>query len=169
MIKAEIYNYSTHQMLDEVFTFPMSEDKINKTLQLGEVMVESDERIVGFSLSEFNEMATKIEEAGLTDEDVNILEKTYLFSEIAENAENALIINFNEEVSALGWSNMNFINDEDKGRLLYGLGYASFPVNIPEELEDYMDYGRLWRDIEVTDGMRTVITPSGCYIVSLGL
>ncbi len=164
-ISATLYNYTAQDTVNE--TFPLNSEKMQGYINSGqEIMVDSVEGAtiggeVGMSLREFNEAAKAIAESGMTDEEFKILGKTYLFKEIYEKINDSYtIIDFYGETA--GWASSDFYNEGDKGRILYDLGYASFPAEVPEELEEYMDYAMLYRDTEINLGIREV---DGRYMV----
>ncbi len=167
-IKATIFNYTNHSTFNAVF--PMTDEKLSELMAKGEVMVDGCAEVaitgeIGVSLKEFNEAVKKFEEIGITVDELKILSKTYLFNEIVERAENRLIIDFDDETST--WSSSDFYSESDKGRVLYDADIAKFPVPVPKELEEYMDFAKLWRDNEVNMGLRCVIHDGTHYIVSM--
>lgn len=167
-IKAMLYDYTNREGLSAVF--PMTDEEIEKITKNKEVMVDSAEGFnfggsFGMNLKVFNNAVKLFNENGIDLDTIKILSQTYLFEEIIDRIDNALIIDFGEETKT--WSSSDISSESDKGRLLYTLGYASFPASVPEALEDYMDYAMLWRDAEINMGLRTVVTGDGQYIVSL--
>lgn len=167
-IEASIFNYTSRTVKNAVF--PMADEELSKLMAEGEVMVDgcAEVRITGefgVSLKEFNEAVKKFEEIGITEDELKILSKTYLFNEIVERAENRLIIDFDDETST--WSSSDFYSESDKGRVLYDADIAKFPVAVPKELEEYMDFAKLWYDNEVNMGLRCVIHDGTHYIVSM--
>ena len=168
-MNADVYNYTDREMTS--MCFPMTEDKINEIMGLGkEYMVDCCEFFpidgeYGMNLREFNEAVIKLTESGAQEQDLKILSKLYLASEILEGIDKMMIVDFDAETS--NWSSADFWSESDKGRVLYEMGIASFPVPVQEELEEYMDYAALWRDAEINLGLRTISTDNGRYIVSL--
>ncbi len=156
-VEAGLYNYTRN----EGFTtrFPMTDEQVQKVLSKGEVMVDHCSLIdiggeVGMTVESFNEAVKQLSDAKMSATDLKELGKVYYLEEILERyPDNAFtIIDFDEETK--NWSSSNIHSDSDKGRLLYELGYASFPVEVPEGLEDYMDYEILWRDTSVNMNIR---------------
>lgn len=167
-IKAELYNYSTRN--SESAIFPMTDEEIEEIMKKGEIMVDSADGLrlegeFGMNVKEFNDIIRLFDEKEIELADIQLLSKTYLLKEIEEGVDKILIIDFGGETA--GWSSADFFSERDKGRVLYDLGVASFPVAVPEDLEEYMDYSMLWRDAEINLGLRTVVTDDGQYIVSL--
>ncbi len=167
-ISAEIYNYSTQEMY--TYVFPMSEERLSAVLAKGEVMVDSctiwSGDGVGKTLAEFNDICKKIEESGISEENLKILSQTYLIDEIVEKitgGDEPTIIDFDAETE--GWMASDFYSEDDKGRVLYELGYKVFPAEVPEALIDYVDYAMAWRDAEVNMGIRCVSYNGGHYLV----
>lgn len=121
------------------------------------------------SLDDIKIILNAAEEAGLSENDLRILSRVYLFSEILDAAksdfENVEIINFDQETST--WNNGNGVSatDENLGRVLYEYsGYNSFGCEIPEELMDYIHFEQNWISAEA-EGYRSVSVLFTDYIV----
>ena len=161
-MKFDCYNYTKQEGFEA--TFPMTEDEIAKLNSTGEVMVEIPGYEVGVNLTTMNEFVKMLEENGVDEKSYNILSKAYLFNEIKERLEKGesfSIIDFGAETS--NWMSASFYDESDKGRLLYELELAKFPVEVPEELVEYMDYAMLWRNESINQGIREV---DGNYLVA---
>ncbi len=169
MVHATMYDYTRGESFG--FIFPNTDEEIDKIMNTGrEIMVDDADCInitseFGENVREFNKKVKELFDKGIQAEDLKILSHTYLFNEIMDGIDNALIINFDEETKS--WSTSDFYNDSDKGRVLFDNEIASFPVKVPEELEPYMDYGMLYRDAEVNMDLREVTVDGNHYIVSL--
>ena len=162
-----MYDYTARNSFSA--ELPVSEQQLTAWEATGhEMMADSCDCIripgdFGVSLREFNSLAMKIQEEGITKKGLRILSETYLYQEIAdmvEAGEMPQIIDFQEETSS--WSSSDFYDERDKGLLLYSLGLLSFPAPVPEALKEYMDYAALYRDESINSGFREV---SGRYII----
>ncbi len=168
-IKATVYNYSTHK--SKTVTFPLTNAQMDKLLSEGEVMVDSCEILelegeVGMTVKEFNDIVNLFSEKQIKPEVLEILSRTYLLKEIVEYIDEITIIDYDAETT--DWLSSDFYSESDKGRVIYDAAYATFPVKVPEELEEYMDYAMLWRDAEINMGLRCVTVRGNNYIVALG-
>lgn len=168
-IVAETYNYTTQEAGRLIF--PLTSEKIDENKYAGqEIMIDGCEYFsflgVGKNIEEFQNFVEVINESGTSEEGLKILSKTYLPEEIYEilkDGDSFVIVDFDQET--YGWSAASIISDDDKGRVLYECGYTVFPVEVPEELEDYMDYAALWRDASIGKDIRVVNVDGSGYLV----
>ena len=173
VVNTEIYDY-THRMSVNMI-FPKTDEEIEKLMNAhSEITVQGFEGIsldgdFGMNVREFNDLIRLFTEEDIDLETVRILSRTYLIAEIAEAVKNGVITIIDFDDATSGWSSASIWDDSDKGRVLYDEGIASFPAEVPEALEPYMDYAMLWRDSEVNMNLRVVSTDKGNYIVSLSI
>ncbi len=170
-VRADVYDYTT-QCPGGILSFPMTEEEINDIEQKGhELMVDYSLLVdvpgpVGVSIREFNKIAVTLSEAGAEEYDLKILKKTYTADEIVERYQNGgsfCIVDFDAETK--NWMSASFHSESDKGRVLYDMGYIAFPVPVPEELEEYMDYAELYRSESVNMSIREVTLDNEHYLV----
>ncbi len=164
-MKVTIYNYSTGDSFEK--KFPMNDREYRAVMSLGEVMVDDSDLVPidgMVTIAELNNFA-KLVKNRITDKDLKVLGKTYLLNEISEGLQNNgfTIINFDEETQS--WSCSDFCSESDKGRVLYDLQYAAFPTEVPEALEEYMDYSMLYRNASINMGIREVVSDNTHYLV----
>ncbi len=165
---ANLYNYSTGETSPQ--KFPLSDEMIVQVMREGEVMVDNCPYIdipgkVGMSVTEFNEFVKILEENAVSEAKLGILNKCQLLDEIKERVESGNsynIIDFDKETE--NWYSSNFTSEYDKGLLLYQLGYR-FPVPVPKDLEDYMNYSLLWRDLSINLHIHEVAHEGEHYLV----
>ncbi len=170
-LNAFAYNY-TRQCAERLL-FPLSDEKLAEIKARDEeLMVDECDHISVYcmNIDEFQEFVNLINETGMEDLDLRILGKTYLITEIMDALKGAdqwtdvyNVVNFSAETAS--WSSSDVWSESDKGRVLYNGGWALFPAEVPEELEDYMDYAMLWRDAEINMGIRTVTVDGNYYLV----
>lgn len=151
---------------DHVISLPMSEEKLRSMLGDDEWII-MDSPVGGemTSIVKLNELLTEIEE-----DDLMVLSQAYLLDEIIDCVENErefLIINFNEEVACYKCGIGGIYPDEEwKGRIMFESGYVRFPFEYTPEMEDYINWDRLWTEAEC-DGWREVEYRSETYLVHM--
>ena len=151
--EAELYNFT----IGETFyaPFPLSPDLVDSVKKSGqEIMVTAinGQSIgeVGISVDEAADFAAELEYAGVSPEDLGTLLKTYFLSEMRDH------IKSGGAYAILDVGGLYVHDDNAMGRFLYEEGYASFPVKVPEELEEYMDYAALFRDAAINMDIRRI-------------
>ena len=84
--------------------------------------------------------------------------------EILES-ERYIIINVDEHIQ--GWST-NIVDDDIRGRVLHDLGFNTvFKAHVPEEIEDYIDWESVYRDLSINDGWEDVRYVETDYLVRI--
>lgn len=151
---------------DHVISLPMKEERLRSLLGDDEwIIVDSPVRGEMTSIVKLNELLAEIEE-----DDLMVLSQAYLLDEIIDCVENERefsIINFNEEVACYkcGIGGI-YPDDEWKGRIMFESGYVRFPFEYTPEMEDYINWDRLWTEAEC-DGWREVEYRSETYLVHM--
>lgn len=151
---------------DLVIFLPMKEEKLRSLLGDDEwIIADSSEGEEMTSIVKLNEILTEIEE-----DDLLVLSQTYLLDEIIDCVENKReysIINFNEEADYYNREISGiYPNEEWKGRIMFERGEARFPFRYTPEMDDYINWGKLWTDAE-RDGWREVKYKSETYLVHM--
>lgn len=151
---------------DHVISLPMKEERLRSLLGDDEwIIVDSPVGGETTSIVKLNELLTEIEE-----DDLMVLSQAYLLDEIIDCVENERefsIINFNEEVACYKCGIGGIYPDEEwKGRIMFESGYVRFPFEYTPEMEDYINWDRLWTEAEY-DGWREVEYRSETYLVHM--
>lgn len=151
---------------DHVISLPMKEERLRSLLGDDEwIIVDSPVGGEMTSIVKLNELLTEIEE-----DDLMVLSQAYLLDEIIDCVENERefsIINFNEEVACYKCGIGGIYPDEEwKGRIMFESGYVRFPFEYTPEMEDYINWDRLWTEAEC-DGWREVEYRSETYLVHM--
>lgn len=83
-------------------------------------------------------------------DDILILQKAYLWSEITEAIENEsyTILNFTEETSDWYGGSGAIPSDENLGLLMYELGFNDLPCRVPSDLIDYINWEANWTSLQ---------------------
>lgn len=157
----EYYNL-TKRECGEV-SLPMDNEKFAKMFGEDEVFIETGVGGEHFVTPvRINEVLSKTGDTAFS-----ILIESFLLSEVEEMVENCslpTIINFNEETK--DWLSSSFLSEDDKGRLLYELGFAVLPVkDIPSELIDYIAWDKIYRDMICNSLIREVSIGRDNYIL----
>jgi len=115
------------------------------------------------------EVLRAAKEADLTEENLKVLSKTYLFSEIVEFAkygfEDIEILDFDAITN--NWNNGHGVcaTEDNLGRVMYEeIGFNGFGCEIPEQLVDHIDFSANWHTAE-SDGYRHVRVKCRDFIV----
>lgn len=120
------------------------------------------------NIFELNEYMMELNENGVDELTVNILEKVVdtkeeLKSVLANG--NYIIIDVDSEIH--GWST-NIVDDDIRGRVLHDLGFNTvFKAHVPEEIEDYIDWESVYRDLSINDGWYDVRRNNTDYLVRI--
>ena len=120
------------------------------------------------NIFELNEFLIELTLNGVTEKTVDIISKVVdtqeELKEVLENG-NYIIINVDEHIH--GWST-NIVDDDIRGRVLNDLGFNTvFKTHVPEEMEDYIDWESVYRDISINDGWEDVRHVETDYLVRI--
>jgi hypothetical protein len=181
-MKIQIYlsnlaKYTEGRENGEWLTLPKSEEKLAEVFE--RIVGKGNEHIIldydaPFEIGEYenvfalNEFLIDITLNGVTERTVNILSKVVdtqeELKEILES-ERYIIINVDEHIQ--GWST-NIVDDDIRGRVLHNLGFNTvFKVKVPEEMEDYIDWESVYRDLSINDGWYDVRRNETDYLVRI--
>lgn len=102
-------------------------------------------------------------------DDILILQKAYLWSEIVEAIENGsyTILNFTEETSEWNGGLGGIPSDENLGLLMYELGFNELPCEVPSDLIDYINWEANWVSLQYSGGWTEVNYNQETYIVHI--
>lgn len=181
-MKIKIYlsnlaKYTEGRENGEWLTLPKSEEKLKEDFE--RIVGEGNEHIIldfcsPFGIGEYenvfelNEFLIDLTLNGVSETDVNILSKVADTQEelksVLENG-NYIIIDVDSEIH--GWST-NLVDDDVRGRVLHNLGFNTvFKLNVPEEMEDYIDWESVYRDLSINDGWYDVRRNGTDYLVRI--
>ena len=141
---------------------PKPKEDLNKFLGKDEWII-IDSPVDTDDIIQLNDMLNKIDEKTLI-----ILSKTFYLSEIAEKYENAIILDYDREISK--WQSSESISSSDwwNGYLLHYLGYVKFPFEYTSDMEDYVNFEKLWIEANI-NGWREVAYNYNNYLVYMGI
>ena len=146
---------------DHTINLPMDEEKLRLMLGNDEwIIVDSPVGEELTNIEKLNNLMTEVDEDTL-----QILTKAFLLSEVMETEiENFTIIDFDSETAQYNCGYGVIGDDEWYGRVLYDLGYISFPFKYTEDMEDYVKFEQLWYTAN-SDGWRDVRHNGNTYLV----
>lgn len=181
-MKIQIYlsnlaKYTEGRENGEWLVLPKSEEKLEEVYE--KIVGKGNEHIIldydaPFEIGEYdnifelNDFLVDLTLNGVTETKVNILSKVVdtqeeLKSVLANG--NYIIIDVDSEIH--GWST-NIVDDDIRGRVLHNLGFNTvFKVNVPEEMEDYIDWESVYRDLSINDGWYDVRRNETDYLVRI--
>lgn len=181
-MKIQIYlsnlaKYTEGRENGEWLLLPKTEEKLEEVFE--KIVGKGNEHIIldydaPFEIGEYdnifelNEFLIDITLNGVTERTVNILSKVVdtqeELKEILES-ERYIIINVDEHIQ--GWST-NIVDDDIRGRVLHDLGFNTvFKAHVPEEIEDYIDWESVYRDLSINDGWEDVRYVETDYLVRI--
>lgn len=117
------------------------------------------------SLEKYNEILQSADQF-YTEDELAVLSKTYLLSEMEEiiEAGSVQIYDFTAETQTMNEGNGASGDDEEIGRFLYEKGVNFLPLPVPDKLMDYISWEQNWYAAE-TAGIRTVRKDGHLYIL----
>ena len=181
-MKIQIYlsnlaRYTEGRENGEWLILPKDEEKLEEVFE--RIVGKGNEHIIldydaPFEIGEYenvfalNEFLINITLNGVTEKTVNILSKVVdtqeELKEVLES-ERYIIINVDEHIQE--WST-NIVDDDIRGRVLHDLGFNTvFKAHVPEEMEDYIDWESVYRDISINDGWEDVRRNGTDYLVRI--
>ena len=181
-MKIQIYlsnlvRYTEGRENGEWLILPKDEEKLEEVFE--RIVGKGNEHIIldydaPFEISEYenvfelNEFLIDLTLNGVTEKTVDILSKVVdtqeELKEVLENG-NYIIINVDEHIH--GWST-NIVDDDIRGRVLNDLGFNTvFKAHVPEEMEDYIDWESVYRDLSINDGWEDVRRNGTDYLVRI--
>lgn len=161
----------------EWLILPKDEEKLEEVFE--RIVGKGNEHIIldydaPFEISEYenvfelNNFLIDLTLNEVSERDANVLSKVVdtqkELKEVLENG-NYIIIDVDEHIH--GWST-NIVDDDIRGRVLNDLGFNTvFKVNVPEEMEDYIDWESVYRDLSINDGWEDVRHNGTDYLVRI--
>lgn len=144
---------------DHEIYLPMDVDKLREFLGNDEwIIVDSPIGEELTNIMELNEVLLEKDETTL-----KILDAAgYLFEEIKHGE--FLIIDFDTETSQWNCGNGVIADDWWKGYLLHSLGYLNFPFTYTSDMEDWVNFDKLWIQAN-SEGWRETDVNVGSFLL----
>lgn len=166
MMKIILRNITNNK--EQELHLPMDDEKLEVMLDKScEYLIVDHDPVLDVdeyeSVIELNNLLQKCTEKGINADMLSVLSIALTYEEVKERIEkeNYQIIKFNDYMP---YGDFNV--DADKGRALYEAGaYNPFPIPVPKELLDCIDWDDVWVNAEC-NGWTAIRYKNGCYLVN---